>query len=220
MPATQNSSINLLLPILPETQDQELFKELARIYNAINLLANGVDKYTNSGTVLESITDSEVRSTQLTAQLVKTSKEIKKIKTELAGIIDISASYFELRKAYYKYKLKQLEVLNDTKLDGKLHTVGDVTFDAKLNVTGAVVASSTMAVTSDLTSGKAGFNGVAASGKLGTATGGTAPAGGVGTAAGGWDTAGNRDAAIAAIAANKSAIDAINTLLTTFGLRT
>lgn len=45
-----------------------------------------------------------------------------------------------------------------------------------------------------------------------------APAGGVGTAAGGWDTAAHRDAAIAAINANKAAIDIINATLIANGI--
>ncbi len=45
-----------------------------------------------------------------------------------------------------------------------------------------------------------------------------APPGGVGTAAGGWDTAINRDAAIAAINTNASAISAIQTILSNAGL--
>ena len=46
----------------------------------------------------------------------------------------------------------------------------------------------------------------------------SAPAGGVGTAAGGWDTSANRDAAIAAINTNKTAIDNIITALKNNGI--
>lgn len=45
-----------------------------------------------------------------------------------------------------------------------------------------------------------------------------APVGGVGTAAGAWDTAAHRDAAIAAINANKAAIDIINATLIANGI--
>ena len=37
------SSINLGLPSMPETKDQEMFWELTRVYNALNLLASSVD---------------------------------------------------------------------------------------------------------------------------------------------------------------------------------
>lgn len=53
--AANELSVDLGLPATPETQNAELFKELLRIYNAINILATGVDKYTQDGNVVASI---------------------------------------------------------------------------------------------------------------------------------------------------------------------
>ena len=42
------SSINLGLPSIPETQDTELFYELVKVYNALNILAQGTDTASNT----------------------------------------------------------------------------------------------------------------------------------------------------------------------------
>lgn len=42
------SSINLGLPSLPETSDEELFYELVKVYNALNLLAQSTDTASNA----------------------------------------------------------------------------------------------------------------------------------------------------------------------------
>lgn len=51
MPSTRKNSINLGLPATPEVQDRQLFQEFVRVYNAVNLLADFLDIYTNSGGV-------------------------------------------------------------------------------------------------------------------------------------------------------------------------
>lgn len=51
------STVNTGLPISPETHNPELFKELIRLYNAIGLLAQAMDDYTNDGTVSQALTD-------------------------------------------------------------------------------------------------------------------------------------------------------------------
>lgn len=49
MSNNQQLSINLGLPATPDnTQDRELFRELIRIYNAINAVARGLDSYTGA----------------------------------------------------------------------------------------------------------------------------------------------------------------------------
>jgi hypothetical protein len=66
--------------------------------------------------------------------------------------------------------------------------------------------------------GKFGCNTKAPQGPFASSGTSSAPAGGVGTAAGGWDTSANRDAAIAAINTNKTAIDNIITALKNNGI--
>lgn len=221
MPASQSTSINLLLPVLPETQNPELFSELVRVYNAINLLANGIDTYTNAGTVTQTVSDVEDKNTILTAQLIKNNKQLKILNTALSGVIDISSSYFELRKAYYKYLLKRLEVLGDTKLDGHLDVYMKTKCHADLEVIGSTNLDADLTVANTLTvTGGGGFNGATPQVRIPTSSGGSAPPSGAGTLAGAYDTAANRDAAIAAINANSSAIDSINNLLHDWGFRT
>ncbi len=44
----QNLSVNTGLPIAPETKDPDLFKELNRVYMAVNSLAVAIDAYTGA----------------------------------------------------------------------------------------------------------------------------------------------------------------------------
>ncbi len=46
---TSNFTVNVSLPVVPEVNDEELFTEALKIYNAIRSLAIGLDDYTDSG---------------------------------------------------------------------------------------------------------------------------------------------------------------------------
>lgn len=46
--STKNISVNLGLASVPETQDNKLFAEMIRVYNAINNLAEALDFYTGN----------------------------------------------------------------------------------------------------------------------------------------------------------------------------
>ena len=48
MATTQQLSMNLGITQVPETQDQKLFPELLRIYNALNIVASALDSYTGA----------------------------------------------------------------------------------------------------------------------------------------------------------------------------
>lgn len=84
MAASQRSTINLGLPAVPETIDAKLFFELVRVYNAINILAQGLDSYTSDGTTVSSIAT-------INASLVD-------ISTTIGDVIDNSAQFAELKK--------------------------------------------------------------------------------------------------------------------------
>lgn len=86
MAASQRSTLNLGLPATPETVDQKLFYELVRVYNAINILAQGLDNYTSDGTV----------TTTLTTQIVE-------FKNYIESVIDVSADVSELNKSFKSY---------------------------------------------------------------------------------------------------------------------
>ena len=50
MAQQQELSFNLGLPQIPETQDKDLYQELVRIYNAINIVARGLDTLVGAAT--------------------------------------------------------------------------------------------------------------------------------------------------------------------------
>jgi len=54
MASTNQYSINLGIGQLPETQDQNLFNELYKVYNSLHLLASSLDSYTGAVAKLES----------------------------------------------------------------------------------------------------------------------------------------------------------------------
>lgn len=85
MTVYKSQTINLGLPAIPETTDPKLFLELVRVYNAINLLAQGLDSYTGGGTVIP-----EIESTYATS----------------AGLAEFSV----LRNKYYKYTVPRFTV--------------------------------------------------------------------------------------------------------------
>ncbi len=212
------SSINLGLPQVPETGDEQLFKELIRIYNALNILAQALDAYTGSGTVTNSVSSITSATTSAVNGI---DRKIAKLNTIVKALPDSSATLNELRKAYYKYKLARLEVVGDTVLDGKLDVALKAHLLNDLQVAGSTTLDADLTVGTTLTvTGAGGFNGASPQVRIATASGGSAPASGAGTLAGAFDTAGNRDAAIAAINANSHAIDTINNLLHDWGLRT
>jgi hypothetical protein len=51
MPSSRRNSFNLGLPATPEISERQQFQEFVRVYNAINILADFLDSYTNSGGV-------------------------------------------------------------------------------------------------------------------------------------------------------------------------
>lgn len=92
------STINLGLPAVPETNDPKLFQELVRVYNAIKILAQGIDVYTVDGTVTTSVST---------------------IADQLEGLVDSSAQVSELRKQYYKYTVPKFTVKGAFGCNGK-----------------------------------------------------------------------------------------------------
>lgn len=50
MAQQQELSFNLGLPAIPETQDKDLYQELVRVYNAINIVARGLDTLVGAAT--------------------------------------------------------------------------------------------------------------------------------------------------------------------------
>lgn len=105
------TTVNLGLPALPEVTDPKLFYELTKIYNAIKILAQGVDTYTSDGTVPATLSD---------------------IANQLENIIDTAASHAELRKKYYGYTVPKFTVTGKFACNGKplsaavpiIHTAG------------------------------------------------------------------------------------------------
>lgn len=205
MPSTKSSTVNLQLPILPETKDPELFKALTGVYNALNLLAFALDTYTGNGDVGAMVDDSITSVTNSITAISRKTNEIKEILEEYTNLI---ASHFTLRKAYYGYTVPSFVSL------------GAVDFKTSLRVRGTTTLDLTVAMGLNCSvAGAVGFNGMPVSGSVGLpANTGACPAGGVGTAAGGWDTAGHRDTAIALITQLSSDMNAVKTLLKTFGL--
>ncbi len=202
MPSQNKSTINLLLPILPETQNPELYKELVRIYNAINLLSSGIDSSTDNGTIVSSVQSILSEVTTLVGSL---DKKLKKLETKLqvSSVPDYSAPFGQLNKLYYRYSVPKFTV----------QTI--------LAVGTSASVGTTFLVGTDLTvQGKAGFNGQPPQFPGVTLAQSNAPAGGVGTAAGGWDTAVNRDAAIDAINSHAFAIERITDTLEAWGIMT
>lgn len=92
------STINLGLPAVPETTDPKLFQELVRVYNAIKILAQGVDVYTTDGTVTNSVAA---------------------IADQLEGLVDNSSKLSELRKQYYRYTVPKFTVKGAFACNGK-----------------------------------------------------------------------------------------------------
>lgn len=99
MTTTSYTTVNLGLPAVPESGDPKIFPELVRIYNAIKILAQGVDTYTNDGTITTSLTD---------------------IQNELENFIDTQSSLAELRKQYYRYTVPTFKVTGAFGCNGKI----------------------------------------------------------------------------------------------------
>lgn len=206
MVATANTTVDLGLPATPTTSDPEIFKELLLIYNAIKILDQTTDDYTEQGTLVQQVEDAlnnvatttevlkrlisktklETNTDFISSALESIKRTLKQLKIELESQPNIVSAFSELRKQYYKYTVPKF-IISDT-LSVKLKfSLGDPTLIPPIGVQTITKHSA------------------------------YAPAGGVGTAAGGWDTAVNRDAAIAAIKANADAITEIQTFLTSFG---
>ena len=56
MGTTASLSFNLGLPAVPETENKAIFLELAKLYNAVNIIAQTLDTYTSSGGATAAIT--------------------------------------------------------------------------------------------------------------------------------------------------------------------
>ena len=56
MGTTSSLSFNLGLPAVPETENKAIFLELAKLYNAVNIIAQTLDTYTSSGGATAAIT--------------------------------------------------------------------------------------------------------------------------------------------------------------------
>lgn len=99
MSASDYTTVNLGLPAVPESKNPELFQELVRVYNAIKILAQGVDNYTAEGTVTDSVSS---------------------VADQLEGLIDNTAQLAELRKQYYRYTVPKFKVLGPFACNGKV----------------------------------------------------------------------------------------------------
>lgn len=88
MAASQSSTINLGLPSTPETSDAKLFYELVKVYNAINLLAYGLDTYTADGSL----------NTTVTTTLSAVNLQLIQANQLIDSFIDNSSEFTELKK--------------------------------------------------------------------------------------------------------------------------
>lgn len=111
MAASSQSSVNLGLPAVPETTDSKLFQELVRVYNAIRILAQGLDDYTGGGTVITTVETVDIEAAS-------------------------AASFSQLSKKYYKYKVPTFTVTGKLGINGKLPQAAYV-FVAPLSVSPA-----------------------------------------------------------------------------------
>jgi hypothetical protein len=97
--AMDYTTVNLGLSAIPEAQkDPKIFNELVRIYNAIKILAQGVDTYTSDGTVTSTVSG---------------------IADQLDDVIDNTAALYELRKKYLRYTVPQFLVTGKFACNGK-----------------------------------------------------------------------------------------------------
>lgn len=232
MSTQRNQSVDLKLPafpLLPYQTEQHLFEEFRRIYDALNIAVQGLDDYTEGGSILETISAINAKLSLSAVQLRKQLAEIKAIKSEISTL---SSAHFGLQAAYYRYTVPKFRVKVNLTVGNDVNVTRDVNITRDLRVTQDSYVSRDSTVSRDLTVtrnavitgtfksvGAAGFNGATPQLPYPLATvPATAPAGGVGTAAGGWDTAANRDAAIAAINNNRAAIVELQTALKNNGI--
>lgn len=110
------TSIDLTLPVLPETTDPELFKELTVLYNAIKTLAQGLDDYTSEGDILNQLEDAQIA---VSTAMVIFKRGLKQLAQEIETAPQIHADFSELRKQYYRYTVPKFTVINDLKVGGK-----------------------------------------------------------------------------------------------------
>lgn len=77
MADTFSTSLNLDIPQTPETLDTELFKELLRVYNSLQIIAQAIGDIQSESTLAADATDlpsaitlvNEIRSILITAKL-------------------------------------------------------------------------------------------------------------------------------------------------------
>lgn len=126
------TTVNLGLPAVPETNDPKLFQELVRIYNAIKILAQGVDSYTSDGTVTDSVSN---------------------LADRLESLVDSSAELAELKKQYYRYTVPRLKVIGNFACNGKLPatppTIADIAVTAPASGAGTLAGAFDTAATRD-----------------------------------------------------------------------
>lgn len=184
------STINLGLPAVPDTNDPALFQELVRVYNAIKLLAQGIDTYTNDGTITTQIDDAESNGA-VNFELLGI--QLGKLVVELESTISAHAALAELQKKYFRYSVP------------------------KFTVAGLLTVKDSLSVKNTFSLGDPLITPPATTQVL-TKASSNSPAGGVGTAAGAFVDAATRDTAIAAINANAAAITELQNVLKKFGL--
>lgn len=107
MTISAQSTVNLGLPAVPESTDPKLFQELVRVYNAIRILAQGLDEYTGNGTIITRVESTETNAESDLAQIIT---KFRQFKSELGNFVDTSADLYELKKQYRRYTVPTLTV--------------------------------------------------------------------------------------------------------------
>ena len=157
-------AVNLGLPVVPEVNDEELFKEALRIYIAIRAIAENL-----GGTVVES-DSAKIAVSQLVAQLISMQSEISKLKQQMTTMVAVIP--------WQQPEPIGSEVPNDitaTELIADNVTVAATVTAVDVNSTNAAITTLTatdasigddLTVVGDSLLGRVGFNGNAASAKI------------------------------------------------------
>lgn len=82
-----SSSIDLGLPAHPNTQDTELYNELSTIYNAIRLLASGLDSYTGEGTLQ---VEAQLSASQTDSTIAVLKQRIADLEEQIATLTGVN----------------------------------------------------------------------------------------------------------------------------------
>lgn len=92
------TTVDLGLPNVPDIKDPKLFPEFVRIYNAIKILAQGVDTYTNDGTAATTLAN---------------------VANALDDLIATNADLAELKKKYFRYNVPKFTIVGAFACNGK-----------------------------------------------------------------------------------------------------